>query len=272
MASRKKKVNVEAVAAKSIDTLNSELVTLQTMSREALSNMSEAFIQKREELDDVTEVIKEKKSELEELFGKERVLQETDELEEQYQDAKHVNERKTRLLEISHEDRLADLQRTHKDIERQEKQRLQDERRSRAIALEDEERQRQLAFADRESELQSRADEIAKQESDLGSFEDRVKGDVAKQVNAIKRELEFKSKTQEAENKAVVDILEAKVIQLESDKAELAQRLEKAERSAAAAVDKANAIAIATVDAESGKQALTELRTIAQQQAQSGRK
>jgi len=265
MASKSKKP--EAVAAKSVDVFNKEMAELQTKARSAISDVGEALVSKKEELDVLVEEIAAKKAELTDLIGKEAVEQDLEQLRERLADAEHQHERKLAQLNIENEDKLKAAQRAHADWLRQKNQAQQDEARTRKQVLEDEDRERQMAFTARTSDLADQVELLAKKETELGSFDDKLKGAVAKAAAAIKRDFEFKTQTVTTEHTAKVVVLESKIDQAEKANQDLTARLRIAEETVTASLDKTQRIAEASLEAAGNKIALAELKALTTQQA-----
>jgi len=255
MASKSKKP--EAVAAKSVDVFNKEMAELQTKARSAISDVGEALVSKKEELDVLVE----------EIAAKEAVEQDLEQLRERLADAEHQHERKLAQLNIENEDKLKAAQRAHADWLRQKNQAQQDEARTRKQVLEDEDRERQMAFTARTSDLADQVELLAKKETELGSFDDKLKGAVAKAAAAIKRDFEFKTQTVTTEHTAKVVVLESKIDQAEKANQDLTARLRIAEETVTASLDKTQRIAEASLEAAGNKIALAELKALTTQQA-----
>jgi hypothetical protein len=261
----------EAVASKSIDDISKDLLNLQNNARLALAQIDGAFVAKQTELVEVLEAIKEAKAELEEVHGKATLAAEIRDLEDTLEDAKRDHGRGLAQLKVEHEDAVAAQAREFRIAKVDEARRVQDEERARRLAREDEDRKHAQQVSATEAALAEQVKDLAKQREELGSFDDRVKAQVAKVSNSIKRELEFKAKTAETENGAVVSILEAKVKQFSDENEALKNRLTQADAEAQKAAERTNAIAIASLDKESGKAALDELRAVSHKQAEAKR-
>lgn len=258
-----------AATTKTLDQISAEIITLQNSTRATIAQLGDALVAKKEELNGLDEAIKGKKDELAELHDKEKLLVELEALREQFQDAQHEHDRSLKALEIHHTDKMAELQRAHAAADAARIQKIQDEDRAKKIAQEDENRLRALQFEQQQKSLAEQKAILDRQAAEQGSFEDRVKTDVAGQVGAIKRDFDSKVRILESEKGAEIKILTAEVERLKKDCVSLATQLTIAQDAAQKAADRANAIAVASLDKDAGKQALEKLETIATEQAKS---
>lgn len=268
----KKEVKVEEIAAKTIDDISADIITSQNKTRAAFSAVGEALILKKEELNDIIQAIDIKKDELKDLGEKEKLSLGLQQLTEEFEDKVHEHKRAIKQINTEYEDKLSDLERTYQENVLKEKYRLEDEARTRQLALEEEDRNRKLIFSEKEMEIKAKEKELTEWESELGSFEDRVKEEVDSQIKSAQIKTNFEIQSIKSKNEADVKILVAEAQRFREANAELSQRLIAAEKQAEAAANRANAIAISSLDAESGKKALDELRTISHKQAESGKR
>lgn len=271
MASKKVK-KVEAIASKSVDDIAKELAQIQQKSRETLSQIDAAFVEKQQELIDTMDAIKDKKAELEELHGKEKIAQEIERLEEELHDARHDHERALARMRVEFDDAKIEQDRAFKMAQVAEKQRIADEARARKLAHEDEDRTRQLSFEEVERRHAQREAELNAQAEELGSFEERLNKEVGKAKGMAERAADQRIKQIEVEHKAVTDILEAKIQSQVQEIEGLKIRLETAETTAKLAQDRASAIATASLDKEAGKAALEQVSGLAKEMAMSGKR
>jgi hypothetical protein len=268
----KKELKIEEIAAKTIDEISADLVSTQNKSRTAFNTVGDALITKKSELEDLIQAIELKQAELKELGEKEKLALSIQELREQFEDRKHEFERNEKQLKMDYEDKQESLERAYQANVLQEKRRIEDEERSRSITLEDEDRIRERTLLDREAELVARENELEKKALELGSFENRVEEEVERKVQAAKVKMNFESQSLKTKYDAEIQIQKSQIAQLEALNADLTNKLGRAEDQAQAAADRANAIAIASLDAESGKKALEKVESIAQKQAESGKR
>lgn len=271
MASKKKQ-SIDKVAAKSVNDMSKGISELGQKAREALSSLEGAFFEKSQELEGVMEAIQAKQEELEELHGKEKVLQDIDTLKEELEDKQNENERSMKRLSQSMEDKQLELVRKHRMIDTEFKQKMEDEVRARRIAREDEDRAREIDFQKRTSELDDQAKLLAAKEVELGSFDEAVKKKSDKAIAAASREMKFKEEKREAEHKAVQDIMEAKIQTLTQENIQLKERIDTLEDETKTAQDRAQAIAVASLDKEAGKAALEHVQGLASKMAESPRR
>ncbi len=251
MASKKSVKKIEAVAIKSAEDIAKDILRIQQKTREALSQIDAAFIDKQTELSAVVDSIKAKTVELDELYGKEKVLQSIEELEEQLVDKKHENSRAIKKMVIGFEDNKTELERQLRKIRIDGEQSIDDEARARKIAIEDEDRQRKIAYEERETDLIKKTMALDERAIELGSFEDRLNKEVGKAKGMAERNAQIEIRQKETEHKAIVDILEAKLQQAVQEINDLKLRLETAETTSRMASEKVVAIANSALDKES---------------------
>lgn len=251
MASKKSIKKVEAVAIKSAEDIAKDIQQIQQKTREALSVIDAAFLDKQKELSAISDAIKAKNEELEELHGKEAILTSIEDLRENLEDRRHENKRALGKLKVEFDDSKADLERTLRRIKSDGEQILADEARARKIALEDEDRKRQIGYEERETELIKRTMVLDERAQELGSFEDRLNKEVGKAKGMAERNADIRIRQMETEHKAVVDILESKLQQYVQEISDLKLRLETAETTSRMASEKVVAIANSALDKES---------------------
>lgn len=267
-----KKSSVEKVASKSVEVMSKEILDLQQRTREALSTIDGAFVEKQDELRNLLEVIQEKRDELQTLFGQEQILKTMQQLQEDLEDRRHSNDRMIGKMAQDFEDARAEQVRQQKMAGLAYQQKMADEERTRKIKQEDEDRARNLAYQEQVDFLNRMKADLEAKDAELGNFDDAVKAKVEKQVGAIKREMKFEAEKKAAEDRAVQEILEAKVKALVEENTNLKAQLATAQAAAEAAAAKAHAIAVAAMDKDAGKQALEEVRSMAHQMAGAPRK
>lgn len=251
MASKKSVKKIENVAIKSAEDIAKDILQIQQKTREALSQIDAAFIDKQAELSAVVDSIKAKTDELDELYDKEKVLQSIEELNEKLADTKHENGRAIKKMMLDFEDKKFELERELQSHIRLGKQAVEDEARARKIAIEDEDRQRKIAHEEREQELIKRAMTLDEKAMELGSFDDRLNKEIGKAKGMAERNADIRVKQLETEHKAIVDILEAKLQQAVQEINDLKLRLETAETTSRMASEKVVAIANSALDKES---------------------
>ena len=267
MASRKstKKTTktVESVAIKSAEDIAKDILQIQQKTREALSQIDAAFIDKQTELSAVIDNIKAKTSELEELHGKEEILLSIEELDEKLEDRKHETERAMKKLRIEFQDNRLELERQLNLTRQGEERRLADEARARQIVQEDEDRARKLAHEEREQELIKRTMVLDERAAELGSFDERLNKEIGKAKGMAERNAQIEIRQKETEHKAIVDILEAKLQQAVAEIADLKLRLETAETTSRMAGEKVVAIANSALDKESERKVSEKISQMA---------
>lgn len=251
MASKKSVKKIENIAIKSAEDIAKDILRIQQKTREALSQIDAAFVDKQTELSSVIDAIKAKTVELDELYDKEKVLQSIEDLNEQLVDKKHENSRAIKKMVIDFEDKKSELERELQGHIRLGKQAVEDEARARRIAIEDEDRKRNLAYEEREAALVKKQAELDEQAFELGSFEDRLNKEIGKAKGMAERNAQIEIRQKETEHKAIVDILEAKLQQAVQEINDLKLRLETAETTSRMANEKVVAIANSALDKES---------------------
>lgn len=268
----KKAQQISQISEKTLNEISVEIANLQGIIRDSLSGIEMELIKKKEDLDNLETLTKEKGDELSELHGKEKILLSLQELSDQYQEEQRKINSSILELRNSYEDQKREFKHSMANEIAEKKALLLEEDRARKEMLEEENFNRQKIQREEAYRLQTWEDELKKVAEKLGVFEERVKAEVAKQVEAIKREFSHKERILTVESTAKIDIFQSRITQLTEENNKLTERLNNSEKQALAAIERANAVAIASVDAESGKKALDELRTVAHKQAESGKR
>lgn len=262
----------QEIASKSVKDLSAELVDFQNSVRSTVSNLLETILVKKEAADNFDKLICEKKQELDDLFSKEDILEKLETLKEKYEEAQREHTRNLKLLTIEHEDKVREIKHNQTILESEIKQKQEEEERLRRIALEEENRIRDQKYQDALRELDILKNEVTKRVNEAGSFDERVKIETDRHLKAITKEYEYKLKTMETEKNSLIKILEAEVARLKTSNDELTHRLARTEEQIKEANGRANDIAIASLEATSGKKALEKVEAIAQKQAESGKR
>ena len=269
MATKKTTKKADITPTKSVEEVSKSILDIQQRSREALITIDSAFASKIQEYNDLTSAINAKKEELAELGEKELVEISLKELQEKFADAKHEHARSINRLKIELADERAALQKSIEEDKAKYSAEMEDEDRQRKISLEDENRKRQLAYEEIQKDYAEREAIIEKKEAELGSFDDRLKKATQDEIRSVIAEHHFKEHKMNTEFKSEIKILQSQVEQLEKEKSELYHRLHAAEDAVKASAEKAQAIALTSLNTEAGKEALKELRTVAHRQAES---
>lgn len=263
MASKKSVKKIENIAIKSADDIAKDIQEIQKKTREALSVIDAAFIEKQAELSVVIELIQEKNRELEETYDKEKVLQSIEDLKEELVDRRHESDREIKRIKLDFNDKKEELERALQTQIKIGKETIQDEQRARRILIEDEERARKIAHEERENELLKQQMQLDERAVELGSFEDRLAKEVGKAKGIAERNAQIEIRQKDTEHKAIVDILESKLQQSVGEINELKLRLQTAETTAKLAQEKSAAIATAALDKEAGKLAMEKVSALA---------
>lgn len=254
---KKKKVKAEDLLTTAVSDLVSSMAAMQHDHREAFSQVQQDVVDLVEAIKQLNELKEAREAEIKQLHGAEKKLDDMAALEREYQEA--VAQHKYELDQLKRQ-YGEEVERFNEETERK--------KRKRAWTFEDEDRTRSQALGEQEAALVQRAKELQAQAAEIGTFEERVARDVAKQTAAIKREYDFKAReaaaTSEAEMRVRDGILSAKDDQI----ADLTKRLASAERARDEAQARAAAIATSALDKEAGAQALQELRQVAHKQAE----
>lgn len=273
MASKKKKVALpEDLAIKSIEDISGDLINLQNTIRAMITQLGDAMVAKREELEAICQAIEDKKAELAEIAEQEKLTLSIQELDIELEDKKREHKRALTVLKQEFADAKNDLMREKQALSEAESQRLEDEARERRINLEDEDRAREIAKQEVERELTRRVAECERREQELGTFDERVKAEVEKQTKAMEASIGFKDRANEAKHGAELTVLRSEVDRLKKDNMLLETRLQRAEEAAQEAANRANQLALATVEAESNKRALDEVKALASEQAKGNKR
>lgn len=268
----KKAAQIEAVAAKSTDQLTEDFLKLQNAARLTISDLTEAFLNKKSELEALLMAISEKEGELTELVGKEKVSLSLKELEEAFKDSKYKMNKELERIKAEHQDAIDQMAREEQKAEDELKFSIGQASRERQNAREDEDRERELAYQDRLRDISRREAEIAELQHKAEAYKQDLEVKASKQINAIKRENDYRVKQLEIDHAANNRIAEADISRLQEEITVLRNRLEQAELAAAHAAQRNNEIAQAALEAQAGKQALDKIEGIAQEQARSGKR
>lgn len=263
---------IEAVAARGLDQVTTELGALQSTVRAALSEVAEALMLKKQELEAIGMAIEDKRSELDEWLGKEKAGLSLKELREEAEDARHAHERDLALMEGQMKMRREALEQELEQRSRERREQWGQESRERQIALEDEDIERRRAFAQTEAELAVVRGQLEQEKGELEQQKKAAAAEVEKRVAIRSRELDLERKAAMAEMNAKIAMQAQRNDDLQQTIIELRQQLDRAQERARLAEDRAQAVAVASLDAESGKKALDELRTISHKQAESGKR
>ena len=278
MGTKKSASKTEVAADRSIAAVEKLIADSQVKVREGLNNIGAAMLDKAEELQDLKNEIEDAEAQLAELNEAGEIYTEMSELKIKLEDAKLASKRSIELLKQDYADAKQKLDREKAmeaekearekaEFERAAKIELEDATRARKLAQEDVDRQRDLQWQSRKGELDALQAGLQRQAEEMASFEDRVAVEVgeAKSKMAQSHSFEVRQIKSDADHKVMV--LSADNTRLADVISDLQNRLDRAEKESRDANDKANALALATVDAESGKKALDELRTVAHKQA-----
>lgn len=264
-----KKVTVKAKPA---EVISKDFLTLQTKLRDSIMNLSAEFLDKYREIEDLDLAIQDKKSILGELGEAESISEALKDLQEKYKDAEHEHKRSLAILKTEFDDNAKALQRELLEQEEEALNQRKREERSRLLKYEDEDRQEALKREEQQRVLAQQASELAKKEEELGDFDAAVERKSRAIIAQVKQNADFETHKLKTEYEARLQIMQAEVLSLKNQNSELLQRLERAEDAANRASDRAQAIAVASLDKESGKAALDELRGVAHRQAESGKR
>lgn len=268
-ATKKAQATLESVAEKSVNDILSDLGDLQAATRTSLSALADAMIEKKEEMIALNRSIQEKQEELNELLGKESAALELTQLEEDLEDKKRQNKRFEVILKQEQDDKKADFLRELNQQQDKYQREIDDKGRALEEKFKTEELEKNRSYKLRELELEDqeiKASKLVHQaEEQFKNFDKKVE----QKVQAIKRELEFKTQTERTKNEADVKILTSRITDLERETTMLRKQLADSEAKVVIAQERSNAIAIASLEKESSKEALDKIEKIAQKQAES---
>ena len=259
-------------ATKSINSITTELNTLQTNMRESVNKLTEAFVTKKEELDKLTESVETRKKELadsEECFNiEDKLFQLQEDLKKEQINYENILNK----LEREYADRKFELERDEKNYKIQKKDEENNQDKKRAWDVQDEVRERMTQYNEREKALDERESQIAKKETELGDFDTKVKAEVAKAVNAIKSNHSHELKLLETQKIADINTLQARYDSLLTLNHQQKERIEDLEEDIQELMKRTTAMATAAIDAESNKKALEKLEQVMHEQAKGAKK
>lgn len=262
----------ETIAAKSTKEILSEIAGVQVTLRGSLSDIGEALIAKNTELSEIVNEIKEKQAVLRDLNEAEKALVSIDKLKEQTEDAKRKYKRDVEVLGLEYEDQQAEYARALKEAELWAKLELEDKKRAREQGLEDEDRKRGQEYADKTRELDLRQESLEEREEALGGIEEAIEEAVEEAKSKEAKSFGFKERAIKAEAETERRVLESQVVNLEEQVRKLEDALAESQRSEKLANDRAQAMAIAMADKESGKAALQKVEELAREAVKGNKK
>ena len=267
-----KKKTVEEVTIKSVESFTDGTQKLTAQARNVVGQLEQAFIEKRGEFDEVVEGISVAKEQLKELLTAQQIGQDLAELEIALEDAKRDHARKIDQLKIENDLAMAELRRKHDEAKTEAEFSFKEEQRARAYALEDEKRKRDQEYQSQQSEIAQQKRELQALQDSLGSFDDRLKAEVAKVMSAINRDNTYAQRAAETTFSADKRILESEIERLKRDNASLVAATERAERAVELAQQKVFQVASDSAAAFSGREARDTAEKLATESAKAPRR